>query len=258
MTRRAARRLAWALPPIAAVVLVATVVTGSPDPPTRPPSTTAPAPGSVDLPPPGRAFPRAPALDEADALRGGLISDADPPRPRSGALRATVRGGDGNAYGRGRIDVAWDEGDDVRYGADYLLPDGFAAALDGQVDLLRWDDFPTQPRQTHRSGVVVFAGDRRGHLIRQRLGVEETSIAPAFDLPEGRWFHLEVRQRLGRAGTARNEVRVDGRVVASSSVANTYGNTVERVRFGLVAIDADRQRRDVTLWLARPWALPLP
>ncbi len=261
MNRTRRRRRLWALPLIAAAVLATTVSTDDPgtpegrsptDPSSRP--RLSPSTGPV---PAERPFPLAPGLDSAEALRGQVTPGADPPRARPGALRTSVEGG-GNAYARGRIDVAWREGDDVRFGVDLLLPEGFAARLQGQVDLLRWDDYPTEPSRTHRSGVVVFADDRRGHLIRQRLGVEETAIGPPFALPEGRWFRLEVRQRLGRAGTARSEVRIDGRVVAASTAANAYGNTVDRVRVGLVAIDAVRQRLGLVLWLARPWARPVP
>ncbi len=207
--------------------------------------------------PPSRAISvTAPAgLDEVDTLRGVLREDASPPQPRAGALKAMVDGG-ANAYARGRLDVAWHEGDVVSFGAAFLLPRGFAAGLAGQVDLLRWDDYPSTPVGTHRSGVVLFAGDGRAHLIRQRLGIEETPIARAFDLPEGRWFRLEVRQRLDPGDGASSEVLIDDRVVATSPAPNTYGNAVQRVRFGLVAIDASRQRDGLTLWFARPFANP--
>lgn len=212
----------------------------------HPPASRTPAP----------ATPRsvAPALDEVDARHGSLRAGGGPPVRRRGAVRARTLGGGGNAYSRGRIDVAWKDGQAVRFGADFLLPRGFRDRMQGQVDLLRWDDYPTVRHRTHRAGVVLFRGDRRAHLVRQRLGVEEVAITGPFDLPEGRWFHLEVRQRLGAGSRARNEVWVDGRPVARSDRPNTYGNGVDRVRFGLVAVDAERQRRPLTLWFARPHA----
>jgi hypothetical protein len=58
-------------------------------------------------------------------------------------------------------------------------------------------------------------------------------LTPGFELPEGRWFRLEVRQRLSTDDPF-SEVLVDGERVASSSEQNYYGNPIDRLRYGFV------------------------
>jgi hypothetical protein len=206
-----------------------------------------------------RAFaPATPAPDGcpasiADQQMAQLLPDAMPGYAGPGSWRASTMGGLGNAFARGVCEVDWRDGEDIAYGAAFFLPEGFHDQLDGQVDLLRWDDFPDEPVHTVRSGVVVFVGDRRAHLVRQRLGTEQRPLAAPFALPEGRWFWLEVRQRLGAGDGAHSEVRIDGRTVAESDEPTTYGGRVLRVRHGIVAVDANRQGRPLTLWVDRPW-----
>jgi hypothetical protein len=167
------------------------------------------------------------------------------------ALRAKTGGAGGNAFARGIFNVDWREGESVHYGAAYYLPKGFKTSMQGQVDLLRWDNFPLDAERTDRSGIVVNDVDKRARLVRQKLGVEQEPLAAGFTLPEGRWFWLEVHQVLGRGAGARSTVRLDGRVVARSSAPNGYGRPVRRIRFGLVATDANRQRNALDLWFDR-------
>jgi hypothetical protein len=166
-------------------------------------------------------------------------------------------GGPGNSYARGIFHVDWREGEDVWYGAAFRLPRGFTARMQGQVDLVRWDNFGRLGTDDDRSGVVIHR-DGLASLVRERFGVENVDLGAPFALPEGRWFWLEVHQVLSRTdGRALSEAYVDGASVSTSTVANTYGRGVDRVRFGLVALDAERQRASLELDLDRATAGPL-
>lgn len=166
------------------------------------------------------------------------------------AARAHIDGG-ANAFSRGLFNVDWADGEDVWYSAAFLLPRGFTDRMQGEVDLLRWDNWPTDPETTDRSGVVIWHGDSRARLVRQKLGVEQVPLGRTFRLPEGRWFLLEVHQRLDRGAGALSEVFLDGRRVVRSTAPNTYGRGVQRLRAGIVAVDAVRQRRPLDLYFDR-------
>ncbi|MCW3016274.1 MAG: hypothetical protein JWO02_3366 [Solirubrobacterales bacterium] len=190
------------------------------------------------------------AFDQINTQNGTLNIDQRRSYQGAGSARASITG-HGNAYSRGLFDVRWSDGDDVWYGAAYLLPDRFFSAMQGEVDILRWDDFPGDRVTTNRSGIAIFEGDHRAHLLRQRLGVEQQTLAPPFDLPANRWFWLEVHQHLSTGRDALSEVFIDGKRVATSTERNSYGRQVRRVRYGIVAVDAQRQRRRLTLWFDR-------
>ncbi len=189
-------------------------------------------------------------FDQLNASRGDLRPSKARAYEGKWSARASILGG-GNGFSRGIFNVDWDDGDDVSYGAAFYLPRGFRAAMQGQVDLLRWDNWATDPDTTDRSGIVIYRSDRKARLVRQKLGIEQEAITPRFTLPEGRWFHLEVRQRLSRRSGAVNEVYIDGRRVTRSRKANTYGRGVDRLRAGIVATDENRQRRSLRLWFDR-------
>ena len=200
------------------------------------------APAEADA----RVVPRASSglqgFDQLNAVGGTLSYQRRAPGGRRGVARATYRG-PGNGYSRGIFNVSWRNGERVRYGARFYLPRGFHRRMQGQVDILRWDTWP----RDDRSGIVIYGSDRRARLVRQRLGVEQVDISRRFRLPEGRWFRLEVRQRLSR-GRALNRVYLNGRLIAASRTRNTYGLTVRRVRYGIVAVDAGRQRKSLSLF----------
>jgi hypothetical protein len=77
-----------------------------------------------------------------------------------------------------------------------------------------------------------------------RGGANVTYLGPpsGFQLPIGRWFWLEVHQRLGNTagGGTLNEVYVDGRLVMTSTEANrgsstaTDNSAITKVKYGLV------------------------
>jgi hypothetical protein len=166
------------------------------------------------------------------------------------SAHATYSGGGSNGYSRGLWNVSWQEGDEVWYGAAYFLPVGFKTAMQGQVDLIRWDNWATDPTTTEKSGVVIYGSDKRARLVRIKQGVEEVALSSAFDLPEGRWFWLEVHQRLSSTGGL-NEVYVDGVRISSTTAKNSYGHQVDRVRYGIVAMASGSQTNPLELWFDR-------
>jgi hypothetical protein len=175
------------------------------------------------------------------------------------AAQAVYHGGGANGYARAIYNVHWRRGQSVAYGAAFYIPRTTVGSIEGQLALMRWDDYPAHPEAANYGGLVIFVGDHRAHLIRNELGGkdEEDDLVGAFDLPLDRWFTVEVRQRLGAGDDARNEVYVNGRAVASSNKPNIPGDRdVRRVRYGVTAIAAGAQRKPLLLWFDDAWARP--
>lgn len=175
-----------------------------------------------------------------------------------GALRGAPIGvaryeGKGNGYARGVRRVRWTTGERVRYGIDLFLPEGFHRSVRGQVDVMRWDNWPRRRARADWGGVSIWGRDRRARLLRFRRGAAEDVLVGPFELPEGRWFRLTVVQRLGDVRGA-SEVFIDGRRVGRSLEPNTYGRPIQRIRFGLVAIDQVNQRSPLQLRFAHPYS----
>jgi hypothetical protein len=120
--------------------------------------------------------------------------------------------------------------------------------MQGQVALMRWDDYGAHPEAADYSGVVIYGGDKRARLIIDLIADHsQIELGPAFDLPEGRWFHIEVHQRLGVSGGV-NDVYLDGQRVSSSADGNLEpGRGVDRIRYGIVAIASGAQTRPLDL-----------
>ncbi len=189
-------------------------------------------------------------FDQVNASTATLTLDTTRAYQGVQSAKAAFQGG-ANGYSRGIYNVNWVDGDDVWYGGAFYLPTGFKASMQGQVDLLRWDNWTVDPTNTDRSGIVIYNSDKKARILRQKLGVEQVPLAAPFDLPEGRWFWIEVHQKLSKGAGALSEVFLDGTKVASSTDPNTYGRGVTRLRSGIVAVDASRQTTPLTLWFDR-------
>jgi hypothetical protein len=191
-------------------------------------------------------------FSESEALRGALTVGEHEAYDGTHAAAARYDGGPGNGYARATQDVDLRDGQDVWYGAAFYLPKGFKRAMQGEVALLRWDNYVAYGRRADIGGVVVWGADRRARLMLSHyLGRERILVGP-FDVPEGVWFSLLVHQWLARdGGRALNEVYVDGVMVGSSRNANTAGREIHRVRYGLVAISSGAQTNPLTLWFDR-------
>jgi hypothetical protein len=158
---------------------------------------------------------------------------------------------DVNKYARAVVhDLGWEEGADVWYGSAFFLPRGFYAAQDGQIDLMRWDNFVLDGETTDRGGVVLYGGDEpgRAYLMRAQLGGDQEELVGPFRISEGEWHWLEVRQRFTRLSQDDlSEVYLDGRLVGRSTEANWYGRPITSIRFGIVATSGD-QDDPLRLW----------
>jgi hypothetical protein len=180
----------------------------------------------------------------------GSISMVDNGYDSTPAARATYFGGGENGYARGLQEVHWGAGDNVWYGAAYYLPRGFTKRMQGAVALLRWDDWESHPNNSIHGGVAIWGHDNRARIVRERLGSNSRTdeLSKSFKLPEGRWFWLEVHQRLSAGGNALNAVYLNGRLIDRSHQANLFpGRGVERIRYGIVAIADGAQTRSLTL-----------
>jgi hypothetical protein len=196
-------------------------------------------------------------FDQAEALHGELLNTADRAYDGRRSMLAAYCAGGRNGYARGDFSVTLNQGNDVWYGAALYLPAGFRKAMQGEVDLLRWDNFGLYGKGADYGGLVVWSSDGRARLVRGHYGGGQNVLADPMPLPLGRWFWVEVHQHLSNRGSqALNEVWIDGRRVRRSNNANSYGRRIDRIRFGLVAIEQGRQRRPLELWADRATVSP--
>jgi hypothetical protein len=168
------------------------------------------------------------------------------------SARASYHGVGANGFARGLNNVHWADGETVTYGAAFFLPRGFKSRVQGAVSLVRWDNWPSNGDDGDVGGLVLWRKDRKIHLVRGGYlrGFEGDLIRP-FRIPEGRWVHLEVRQRLSGGAGALSEVYADGRLVGRSTAPNAYGRAVERIRYGVVSIAEGAQLKPLTLYFDR-------
>jgi hypothetical protein len=195
-------------------------------------------------------------FDQASSVNASLgVTKVDSFRGRWSA-EATYSGEGANGYARGIFEPAWRAGDKVRYGAAFRLPEGFYDSQQGEVDLIRWDNWPLYQRRGDVGGIVIYGSDNRARLIRGHYNGGGGPIGSSFKLPEGRWFTLSVFQRLSRRHPL-SKVRLDGSLVTSSRAKNFYGRPIDRIRYGIVAIDAGQQLNNLHLWFdeanAKSW-----
>ena len=193
--------------------------------------------------------------------------------------KVTYDGSGYNGYARGIFSPgdpgsrAWRIGDSVWYGAAFWLPRAplpgdtsqtisFMASVKGQVALMRWDNF-VDGSPVDRSGVVIYGGDKKAHLVRQRDDAQ-TELSPvSFDLPEGRWFWLEVHQVLSPYSSSTavlNEVYLDGQLMLRSGVANVRTDTrpITRMRYGIVSMAPGAQTNPLYFLFDRARISPWP
>jgi hypothetical protein len=173
------------------------------------------------------------------------------------AAQARTPRGSGNHFARAAFDVRWEAGDDVWYGGAFCLPRGFYARQQGQVALLRWDNWALENRTQDQGGVVILA-DGRWALADTSTEEDGQALltAPVRRPAAGRWHWVQVRQRLARSGAARNELWLDGDRVSASQTGNWHGRPVTKLRFGIVAVRAGHQLRRLRLWFDRATVSP--
>lgn len=198
-------------------------------------------------------------FSQGSAVRGTLRTTSRVHYDGREAYEARYCGGPGNGYARGVMRVNWIPGSSWSYGVALLIPRSFGRAQEGEVDLLRWDNYPLFGPAGDFGGIVLYSSDHRARLERGMYSGASETIGRPFSLPRGRWFWLEVQQRLSAGPDAESHVTVDDRPVITSTAPNTYGRPIKRVRFGLVAIDEQSQTRGLRLFFDRaavqPWTI---
>jgi hypothetical protein len=247
--------------PLTTTTAPLTTTTTPPPTTTTPPPTTTTPPPTTTTPPPASLCDGLSSCSFADMESGNLSQFQQVSTTSNATLAATqverfggvsgalasYLGGGANAYARGVWEPIWSAGTTVTYGAAFKLPAGFYAVQQGQIDLIRWDNFPTQGTQDDFGGIVIYGSDKRARLVRGINGVEEAVIGPSFALPEGQWFTLRVTQTLS-ATNSLSTVLLNGATVVSSTTQNSYGRAIDRLRIGLVAVDAGRQTNPLALY----------
>jgi hypothetical protein len=146
------------------------------------------------------------------------------------SIEATFDGG-GAGFARTWDTVHWSTGDDVSYRIALLIPHSARWCYWNPV---RWDNYKSYGSDGEVGGVRIEEGAIS--LIRARYGGVEEGLTTPVHVPRGRWFSLEVRQRLSDGSDATNELLIDGRTVAASTLPNSYGRRVDSVRFGAVNV----------------------
>lgn len=199
-------------------------------------------------------------FEQTNAMTGSLAVDRSRSYEGGAAAHASYDGSGANGYARGIFNVGWANGDDVYYGGAFYLPAGFKAAMKSETDLMRHDNFGASSTVDY-GGIGLLKSDGKAHLFRVGSYVsgspgsgsgDDMNVAAPFDVPEGRWFWLEVHQKLSPTdGVAVNEVWIDDQLVTSSKKANSYGRGVTRLRYGLVAIGEGAQKAPLDLWFDR-------
>jgi hypothetical protein len=247
-------------PTIATTAPQTTTTTVAPAPSPTPEKTTTPTPTPPALAP----APAAIAVRQV-SMEGGAFGEfadttvvagsltVDETRGYAGTRSAHARytGQGANGYARGEQDIRWGTGQEVWYSGAFFLPVGFTAAQQGQVSLMRWDNWSIDPDSTDQGGLVLHS-DGSLVLVRQRLGGTYAEVSDHVAVVEGRWVWLEVHQVLSdHEGSALNELWVDGRPASTSRRANTFGRDATRLRWGIVSIGAGGQTNDLELWFDR-------
>ena len=197
-------------------------------------------------------------FSQTNTDRGALGINSVRTYDGTASAHATYEGDGGNGYARGIWNVNWQDGEDVWFGAAYYLPVGFIPHIQGQVDLMRWDNWLSHPSDTDWGGVSIYGSDHRARLLRFGAGRQNDTLVGPTTLPEGRWFTLEVHERLSDGAGALSELYVDGKLVGRSARPNTYGRPIERIRYGIVAIAEGAQTKPLELWFDDASAGPTP
>lgn len=185
------------------------------------------------------------------ASAGSLLTTPAKAYEGSRSALATYDGSGENGFARTWFDVNWAKGSDVWYGAAYFIPS--KAAMPCYYSLMRWDNYTLYGNPGGDVGGIEVSTSGRARLMRQDYtGDNYGVLTREFDLPEGRWFWLEVHQRLSdRDGEALNEVYLDGRQIDSSTKANGRGRPVTEVRHGIVSLGGDCATKPASVFIDR-------
>jgi hypothetical protein len=187
-------------------------------------------------------------VSQSSVLDGTLNPTTASSYDGSHAIGATYSGDAGNGYARAIENVAWSPSEDVWYGGAYYLPTGYLASLKGGNDIMRWDNWATYGSAADYGAIENWSDGSTRLILGKYTNDPGLVLGGPFHLPEGRWFWLEVHQRFSTVdGQALSDVYLDGRLISHSTAANNFGRGADRVRWGIVCIDAGRQTTPLSL-----------
>jgi len=199
--------------------------------------TVAPPPPAPE-PYPTRTASTLGSFDQRSAVNGDLTE-------AEGTFTARYDGGS-NGYARGVFEYESPpirEGQEWWAGARFFLPAGFSSTA-GYVSLMRRDNWPLYDALANTCGVALWGGDNRLHVECNTYdGSWNTqNLVGGVAAPEGRWFTLELHQRLDSTAGSITELFLNGTKVGSSTgINNLLSRVADRVRFGIVAVGPQSQ-----------------
>ena len=171
-------------------------------------------------------------------LSGALSISSDRAYDGSHSAKAYYDGSHQNGFARTWFDVKWANGSDVSYGAAYYIPS--KATMPCWYSLMRWDNYTLYGSGGDVGGIEVSTSGRARIMRQDYSGANYKVLSSEVTFPEGRWFWLEVHQKLSDVdGAALNELYLDGVKVSSTTTANSRGRAITEVRHGLVALAQD-------------------
>jgi hypothetical protein len=187
-------------------------------------------------------------FDQVTAVQGSISTTTNPVFEGTKAAKATYFGGPENGYARGIFEPSIPAGTDFWYEARFFLPNGFYAAKTGYMAIMRWDTWGIDPPES--GGIAIYSADDDARLVGRNYytGSTQDVLVGPWHIPEGRWVRLTVHQRLSTGADALSEVYQDGALIGRSTAPNSYGTTVTRVRYGIVAVGPTEQLQPVTLY----------
>jgi hypothetical protein len=184
---------------------------------------------------------------------GSIVTSPVAAGSRAGKL--TVNSGSGNKYARGYFDISdWQIGSDHWFGARLYLPVGTYAALQGDMALMRWDNWALANMSQDQFGVWLHGTGTKGNLYlmlnNEQDGVDSILVDPGVKMAEGQWSCLEVRQKLGYDGDAISELWLNGTRLGSSTRQNVNGGRRPvTLGYGIVAVNAGAQTNGLTAYI---------
>jgi hypothetical protein len=157
----------------------------------------------------------------------------------SKSARISTDGSPNNAFARGIFFTNYIEGDAVYFGVAVKLDTGFKAAMQGEVALMRWDNWDIKPVETDRGAIVIQGSDKKAYFrtYQDNIKTSVTGQIGPFNIEENKWTWLEVYQKFSTSdnGNACTLVWLDGTFLGLSKQHNYFGTPVTRFRYGLVA-----------------------
>jgi hypothetical protein len=149
----------------------------------------------------------------------------------SRSLKLVYDGSLGNPYGRTQWNVNWSNGSDVWYGGAFYVADPSKLRY---TDLIRWDNYLSYGSAGDVGGLLAENGQLR---VQKRYynGTASAALTPSVAIPAGRWFWVEVHQKLSDVpGQALTALYLDGALVGSSTSPNSSGRVINHIRYGHV------------------------